>query len=147
MLQANATSMPQPAISPLGKATIARRQEREEARGSCSSGKGEGRAGFSCGVLQGQIQIVLLVTFGTVAYAELNAEVDAEAHEKHEERDRNQIERSDHGEPERCRSRKTHHQTNAHRNDYLPGSQGQPQNDHDTQRGGERVPERAMADD
>src|SRR5581483_2938562 len=72
----------------LGKAAVAGGQESKETDGSGGGGKSERGAGLFRCILQRQAQIILLMTFGAIAHAELNAEVDAQADEKHEKGNR-----------------------------------------------------------
>src|SRR6185437_5877466 len=77
----------------LRKAAIAGREKREEAHRSSGSGECERIAGFLRRPPQRPRQVALLVTLGAVAYTELDAEIDAQPDEQHEECNRDQIER------------------------------------------------------
>jgi len=53
----------------------------------------------------------LLIAFGAVADAELNAEIDSYTDEQHRKGDRNQIKRADHHEPDGRRGGETNDDT------------------------------------
>ena len=89
----------------------------------------------------------MFMPLGAISHAELNAEIDAEADEQHKERNRDQIERADHGKAERGRRRKPDHQAEENRGDDFPGAKRQPENDQDAEHRRRRVAQGAVSDD
>src|SRR5580700_12350720 len=67
--------------SQLGKTPIACRQESEKSDGGCRGSECKRSARFLRCTSQRYSQIAEFMPFGTVAHAELNAEVDSKAHE------------------------------------------------------------------
>jgi hypothetical protein len=88
---------------------------------------------------QGDAQIVDLVAFGAIAHAELNAEIDADAHEQHCERDRDRIERAHHPQSERRRDGQSHENAEEHRQDDFRRLQRQPKDGQHHDDGAERI--------
>ena len=130
----------------LGKAAITGWQEREKSDRGGGRSQRQRFAGFLCRASQCDRQLAEFVPFAAISHAELNAEIDAEAHEQHEERDRNQIEGADHGKPKRGGRGKPDHQAKEHRNDDPHRAERQPKNDQDPQQRRQRVAQRAVAD-
>src|ERR1700752_276089 len=86
------------------------------------------------------------MTLRTVSHAELNAEINAQSDEQHKERNRNQIERANHCETERRSDRKSTRQAENARENQLPGTQRQPQDEQYAQQRKGRVSKRALSD-
>ena len=74
------------------------------------------------------VQIIDLVTFGTIAHAELNSEVNTKTDEQNRECHRNQVERADDCQADRGGNGQADQQTEGHRQDDPERTQGEPQN-------------------
>ena len=61
------------------------------------------------------MQIALEVSLLAVAHRDLDAEIDADADEENGEGDRDEVQRADHGKPERGRNRQADEQAQHHR--------------------------------
>ena len=130
MLVRKAMIIPEPAIcAEFGEAPVRRRQERREPHRGRRRGERQRRARLSCGASQRGAQIAVIVTFCAVAHAELEPEIDAEAHEQHEKRHRDHVQRADQEQAESYRDRQTDDQADGDREDDPQGVQRQPQND------------------
>jgi hypothetical protein len=89
----------------------------------------------------------MFMPLGAIAHAELNSEIDAEAHKQHKEGNRDQIEGAYHGKAKSGRDGKPDHQAEEHRGHDLPGAKRKPENDQDAKYRRRRVAQRAVPDD
>ena len=131
-------------LAEFGNALVVGRQETQEAGGGRHRGERQRNRRTSGRVLQRQRQILVLETLGTVADAELNAEIDAEADEQHGKGDRQQVQRSHHHQADRGRERKADEQVHEHREDDLGRMQRHPENHEDDEDGYDTVEDRAV---
>ncbi len=129
------------------KTAIAGRQKREKRHGRGRTGQGERISRLAGGPSQRFAQVAVVVPFGAIAHAELNAEVYSETYEQHEERDRDQVESADHGQPDSGCYHKANHQAEEYRGNDLPGAKRQPENDQDAEHRRQRVAHGAVSDD
>ena len=85
-------------LAELRDALVVGRQETEESGRGRHRGQRKRHRCAARGLLQRLPQIVILEALRAITDTELNAEIDAKADEQNRKRDREQIERTDHGE-------------------------------------------------
>ena len=89
-------------------------------------------------------ELWLLIAFGAVADAELNAEIGPDADEQYREADRNQIERADHHESNGGRGCETDNDAQGDSENDTARFQGTPKNKKNKQGGRRRVQPRTV---
>ena len=90
------------------------------------------------------MQVVVVVTFRSIAHAELDAEIDSKANEQDRKSHRNQVERPHHRQPERHRNGEADQQTDEDGRDDPPRPQREPQDGQHDQDGPCRIDEGAF---
>ena len=118
-------------LAEFGYAAIGGGQERQEARRNGGGGKRERNAGAGAGLHQREAQVRHLEPFLAIANAELDAEIHPEADEQHRECHRDEVQRSDHHQPDRRRQRQADEESRHDRQDDSEGAQGKPQDEQD----------------
>ena len=142
MLAMKAMSMPAPAISPSSE--MPRYAVGMKEKNPAASPRGcerERRAGPQCRVRQRDPQIVHLVPLGTVAHAELDAEINSYADAQDRKGDRDDIERAGHQQAECGRDGEADHEGQEDRENDPPRAQREPQNTKDDEHGRNAVDE------
>ena len=129
-----------------GNAAIIGREKRVEAGGGRRRGKRQRPPGLGRRLHEGLVELRLLIAFGAVADAELNAEIDPDADEQHRKGDRNQIERADHHEPDGGRRGKPSDDAQGDREHDTARFQGAPNDKKNNQGGHRRVEPGAVLD-
>src|ERR1700704_1223474 len=127
-------------------AAIIGREKRVEAGSGRSGGKSQWPPGLGRRLREGGVEPWLLIPFGAVADAELNAEIDPYADEQNREGHGNQIKRSDHHEPNGGRGGQTDSNTQGYGENDTGRFQGAPDDKKNDQGGRRGVKSGAVRD-
>ena len=117
----------------LRHAAVRSRQEGVEARGDRGGGERQSATDLAAGIPQRALQIVVVVALGTIANAELDTKIDAQADEEHGKGNRYEVERAEHEQTKRGRHDQPGAKAQHDRDDEAEGAQRDPQQRHDGQ--------------
>ena len=126
-------------LAEFGEAAVGGRQERGEAHRGRDRGERERAARLERGAAQRRAQLGMIVPLGAVAHGKLDAEVDAEPDEQHEERNRDHVEGADQREARGGRNGEPGEQADRACEDDAERAQREPQDDEHGEQGERRV--------